>query len=297
MKILIHGAQTLDKFTKELLLGFDSAEGIDYSFEIFQIHASPNSLDEDKAILAQFSNCKTPKVILIHRPDELLLHLDLKYFFETHQKINLIFLGDLAFKDSFWKSREEFITVIPHFYSSLNMPERSEAFTIGTFTSWGEMRKLDHFESLVQAIKKHKTHQKIHFKIGGSLNGVALTQEDVKEREIEITEESFIPHFNVQLYHLNDKKRFAESSGSLHAGISIPVIFEANGMERIEEVKVIKIEASDDLKEIAYDKAAKLILSMIDQNEVEKALSHNLKKARLNTSVDFANQAISMTLR
>jgi hypothetical protein len=296
MKILVHGAKTLEKFTSELLSGFDSAEGNDYAFELFQIHASPNSLEEDKSILKRYIDCKGPKIILIHRPDELLLCPELKLSFEQNPQWKLIFLGDLALRDSFWKQRKSQIEVIPHFYSSLISAPKSSLYTIGTFTSWGEMRKLEHYFNLVDALKQSKQASSMQFIIGGTLDGAKLSASDIRDEAIKISEESFIPHFNVQLYHLHGKKRLGESSGSLHAGVSIPVIFEANGMERIEEVKVIKIAANDDLSQIDYASAAGEISAMIEQHGVDTHIKHNLRQARLNTSVDFANSVISMEM-
>lgn len=293
VKIQIHGAKTLTRFTNELLSGFDSAEGADFSFEVFQIHASPNSINEDLEILEKMKKCNLPKVCLLHRPDELLLHPGLKNFLETHPETNLILLGDLLLKDQFWNSREKFITVIPHFYFSTALPSKNEII-FGSFTSWGEMRNLRHFENLVSAVEDLNSNFEIKYKIGGTLNGIPLTSDDLLTSDIEISTESFIPHFNVQLYHLNGHKRFGESSGSLHSGVSIPVIFEANGMERIEGLNVIKVEASDDLLKINYEKAAREIIFLIEQQALEKLLSQNLKSARMNTAVDFANQVISI---
>jgi hypothetical protein len=296
MDIRIHGAATLDKFTAELLKGFDQIPEEDYLFELFQLHASPQSIVEDLEILEKIKKHTTAKFILIHRPDELLLNPELKLAFEQHAEWKLIFLGDLPLKDPFWQKRKKQIEVIPHFYTSLNTAPKSAVYSIGTFTSWGEMRKLEHYLELVQTLKQSKLAGSMEFIIGGTLNGSALSLADIDDATIKISETAFVPHFNVQLYHLHGKKRLGESSGSLHAGVSIPVIFEANGMERIEGVKAIKIPANDDLSQIDYALAAGEIVEMIEQHEVEKHLKHNLRQARLNTSVDFANRVISMDL-
>lgn len=296
MDIRIRGARTLDKFTSELMKGFDQLPEEDYLFDLFQIHASAQSIAEDKAILEEIKNYAAAKIILIHRPDELLLNPDLKLAFEQNPEWKIVFLGDLALQDPFWKKRESFIEVIPHFYTNLNTAPKASHYTVGTFTSWGEMRNLEHYFELVKALKQTKLASSMQFLIGGTLNGVKLTAADIKDEAIKLSEDAFIPHFNVQLYHLNGKKRLGESSGSLHAGVSIPVIFEANGMERIEGVSVIKIAANEDLSQINYTAAAGEISLMIEQQEVEKQLKHNLRQARLNSSVDFANRVISMEL-
>lgn len=293
MKILIHGAKTLTKFTNELLSGFDSAEGEDYSFELFQFHASPNSLNEDLEILEKFKLCKLPKIILIHRPDELLLNNSLRNFFERYSETKIILLGDLVLQDPFWKSRETDITIIPHFYFSLTLPPNNVTI-LGSYTSWGEMRDVRHFENLVFALKNVGSNVEIDFRIGGTLNGELISISNFHNADIQVVDDFFIPHFNIQLYHLNGKKRLGESSGSLHTGISIPIIFEANGMERIEEIHVVKIEASEDLTNINYEKAAREIVFAIENKVVDKLIASNLKSARLNTSVDFANQVISI---
>lgn len=295
MDIRIHGASSLDKFTNELLKGFDQIPEEDYLFDLFQIHAAPQSISEDLKILEEIKNYSQAKIILIHRPDELLLNPELKLAFEKNPEWKIVFLGDLALKDPFWHKRKAYIEVIPHFYTSLNTPAKSPLYTVGTFTSWGEMRQLEHYLGLVKALKALHSPM-FQFMIGGTLNGRKLTAADISDPSILISEEAFVPHFNVQLYHLNGKKRLGESSGSLHSGVSIPVIFEANGMERIEEVKVVKIPADDELTQIDYASAAIEIGKIIEQQEVEKYLKHNLRQARVNTSVDFANRVISMEI-
>ena len=104
---------------------------------------------------------------------------------------------------------------------------------------------------------------------------------------IHVMQEPFVPHFNVQLYHLHGKKRYGESSGSLHRGISIPVIFEANRAERLEGFHAIKIKADDELQTIDFDQAARDILHLAHHG-LGDILERNLTLARANYLGAFA---------
>ena len=276
--ISLKGAKTLHHFSEALIphLGLSEDE-----FEIIQIHASPASIEEDIALLNYARRNKNSRKFLIHRPDELLSRSPLKKFFEEYPLEKLIFLGDLIFKDQFWNARKLHSQIIPHPFLDFSLPYKlNDKFVVGAYTIWGEMRKLEHYLELVTEISRIDKEKKFAFMIGGTLNGKPLPE---LGNEIIISSNSFTPHFNVQLYHLNDKKRFGESSGSLHRGISVPVIFEANGMERLESMKIIKIDADDELREINYKKAAEQIFELT-QNGPEKFLEHNYRQGIQNTA-------------
>lgn len=289
MKIKISGATTLIHFTNTIRSGFIELghqivdEGED--FEILQIHASPASIQEDLRLLK-----KSPKIIyLIHRPDELLLHVELVSFFEDYET-KFILLGDLVLKEKFWSERRAYCEIIPHPFMYHSLPtKRDGKIVIGSYTSWGEMRSLEHISLLAEEFKGDKN---IEFCVGGTLNSKPLTLSDIPH-SLTLVEEMFYPHFNVQLYHLNGHKRYGESSGSLHRGVSIPIIFEANGMERLEIFKVIKIESSHDLTSINFKKAADDI-----RLKVKESLSEDIEYNRLqslkNTPVDFARKVVGL---
>lgn len=289
MNLRILGAPTLQNFTDSIISGF-SAEGVETQdqdsadFALIQIHGSPAARAEDQRILETSRLLKIPKVFLIHRPDEALIQRFIKAHFENDPRAKLIFLGDLIFKDPFWAKRREFSSVIPHPHLDLSMPLLNGRPIVGSFTSWGEMRDVKHYFALVECLKDANLFE---FRIGGTgLDKVKFPD------YVQHTKEPFAPHFNVQLYHLFGKKRYGESSGSLHRGISIPIIFEANGAERLEGFKAVKIAADDELRSIHFDKAAAEILKLVAE-DIDPLLERNRKVAMKNSVQAFAKSILS----
>jgi hypothetical protein len=94
---------------------------------------------------------------------------------------------------------------------------------------------------------------------------------------------SFDVTFNVQLYHYGERIRIGESSGSLHASAGIPVIFEMNGSERIENLKTIKVPYSNpnDADAADIDSAARQIATLLDTGEYSQMLIHNREMTRV----------------
>lgn len=290
MKIKISGASTLKRFTDNIKLGFiESGHMIvheDEDFEIIQVHASPDSLEEDLRLLRKSSNI----LYLIHRPDEFLLHKAFIDFFQDYDA-KFILLGDLLFKEKFWSERKHSTFVIPHPFIDHTLPSKKEGkWVIGSYTSWGEMRKLEH---LIHLALEFKNDPDVIFYAGGTLYGRPLKQADLSDGPIHFIEEMFYPHFNVQLYHLHGHKRYGESSGSLHRGISIPIIFEANGTERLEGLRVIKIEADDGLKDIDFKKAAEDIRLKI-RDTISEDTDFNLAQSFKNRPSDFALKCLNI---
>lgn len=286
MKIKIFGSLSLKHFTDRLIKAFSTLSGSDFLFDLYQIHGAPHSFEEDKFLISELKKSPRPFLILIHRPDELLIRPELVKFFEDDPKIKIIFLGDLMLMHPFWKERQEYIRVLTHPYLDHSLPTKIEgAFTIGSYTSWGEMRDLKHFLNLVDELK----NPRFMAMVGGTLNGLPLTQSMLGRDDIKVMPDFFMPHFNVQLYHLMGKKRLGESSGSLHRGISIPVIFEANGMERLENIRAIKVTADNDLGDIDF-KSAALQIAQLSDGAIENWINHNLASARTNTPERFASE-------
>lgn len=287
MEIGIFGSKALTHFTNAIVQGFE-LNGIQTfkdskrQLNLIQIHGADTSFLEDEKIIFESIKFEN-KVYLIHRPDELLLRSSLKKFFETNQNSRFIFLGDLTFRYEFWMNRKEQSKVIPHPFLDISMPQYGSKWIVGAYTNWGDMRDTNHYFKLCDELKSDSRFQ---FQIGGF--GFEARQ---VPSFIELKNDFFVPHFNVQLYNLFGKKRLCESSGSLHRGISIPVIFEANGAERLEGLKVIKIEADDDLSRIQYWSAAKRIQEM-DNSEIQNDLDHNLASARQNSIQIFAEAAM-----
>lgn len=283
-KICIRGAKTLSGFTEAISQGFSSigVEVVDNLpiKTLTQIHGSPGSEEEDVQHLKRAADA-----YLIHRPDEILLRPKIRSFFEAHPSARIVLLGDLVLSDPFWMERKYHITVIPHPFLDLSLPQKREGkYLMGAYTAWGDLRDVDHFISL--SLEVRKLTDKLSFFAGGS----GLTK---LPDHIHLVEESFVPHFNAQLYHLNGKKRLGENSGSLHRGVTVPVIFEANNAEKLENLKVIKIEADPELKDIRYTTAAEQIALFVE-NGLEALLAHNLESARSNTTAVFAEKIIKL---
>ncbi len=288
IRLKIWGASTLKGFTDQISNGFvlentvvDNVEASQY--HLVQLHGSPQARDEDLQILKESSQLKYPKIYLVHRPDEILSLPAFISHFNSETDARFVLLGDLVLQTPFWRQRLDQIKIIPHPYLDFSLPPEGKSI-VGSFTSWGEMRDIKHFIALAEALMPSNP---FHFKIGGTgLEGKKIPD------FIEITKEMFVPHFNVQLYHLNGKKRYGESSGSLHRGISVPIIFEANGMERIENIKVIKIAADDELKKIHFEDAAQQILNL-EANGLWEALKTNKQNALKNSPQSFAKAVLN----
>jgi hypothetical protein len=287
-RVKIWGASTLDAFTARITEGFQAEQALtttskEFDFALVQLHGSPNSKEEDEHILETTSDVTAPKIFLVHRPDEIISNPKFISYFERHLDARFILLGDLVFGLPFWKSRIKNIKVIPHPYMDFSTPHDGQT-VVGSFTSWGEMRKLEHFVRLAEALKDST---RLQFKIGGT----GIDKASIPSY-IEITEKFFVPHFNVQLYHLNGRKRLGESSGSLHRGISIPVIFEANGMERLEKIRAVKVTADNDLKEIDFSGAALQIIKIESEN-LRSWLEANRQSALKNSPQAFARSLLN----
>jgi hypothetical protein len=286
MELDIWGASTLKTFTDSirsgfLQLGLEPADRRPTNLTFIQIHGAPSAQYEDEKIIEKARALSSPKVFLIHRPDEVLLNSLIRSYFESNPRTKLIFLGDLIFRFPFWANRRAFSSVIPHPHLDFSMPAKTTKPIVGAFTSWGEMRDVRHYFSLVERLAKTEAFE---FQIGGQ--GIEETK---MPQNIQYSREPFVPHFNVQLYHLRGKKRYGESSGSLHRGISIPIIFEANGAERLEGFKAVKIKADDDFESIEFDIAATEILKIANTDGIDPILEANRHAAQNNSVSAFAN--------
>lgn len=296
--MIIKGSPTLDHFSKALEASVNSTS---CQNSLYQIHAAPDSLQTDIEIFEELIKTSKQSLVLIHRPDELVLNLDLLNGLEktTHHKF--IFFGDLGLQHPIYKKLNYHI--LPHPYLSIEITSLEYPHTVGSFTSWGEMRDLKHYLDLVLAFRDLDT-KNIQFNIGGTLNKQSLTpqkfldwlkksqynpaQSLYLQETVQIKTEPFIPAFNTQLYHLNGKKRLGESSGSLHRGITIPIIFEANHIEKFEGISLIKIKADEDLSSIEYKRAAQDIINLSQNRSLlESTLSKNLDYAKTNLPQHF----------
>ena len=284
MNVKIWNAPALGAFTASLesglrAVGADCGGAQTVDFGIAQIHGAPHSAFADQLILEKCRNSEFPIVCLIHRPDEALDNRDLMSAVAAFEPLRFVFLGDLVLRSPFWRERSARCTVIPHPFTDLSMPSENGPWIVGSFTSWGEMRKIEHALKLFEELRASRLFS---FRVGGpGFSGAILP------RDVAVAQKFFVPHFNVQLYHLRGRKRIGESSGSLHRGVTIPVIFEANGAERLEGLRAIKVDADDALARADFAGAARAIEALA-RDGLPQALRANHKQALLNSPAAFA---------
>ncbi len=102
--------------------------------------------------------------------------------------------------------------------------------------------------------------------------------------------------FNIQMYYFGEKVRTGESSGSLHASVSIPVILEMNGSDMIEDLKVIRVPYTslDDIGTIDFISGAQKIIDTIDDTSFTSMLEHNSLQAEKFNNTFVARSYINI---
>jgi hypothetical protein len=286
----------------------------DADFGIIQIHGAPAAREADFEIVKNLPAASklTGSIVLLHRPDEIkdsIPHLR-SAIAGLPTCVGLAMLGDLLIDDPFYDYPQRERRVIPHGFFNIDSDILPDPVIVGTHTTWGEMRSIENALLLLNAIAEAKPRQRIIGYLGGApkeflshnyvdailkrlhLSDVfTLSELDPKNwREqfsgaasntIFIYAGNALPRFdvtfNVQLYHYGQAVRLGESSGSIHASAGIPIIFEMNGSERIEQLEVIKVPYSDpDRTDSANFKSAALqIVGLINSGEYLRMLSHN----------------------
>lgn len=320
-RIALLGAAALQRYTTHILargfgeLGWDIVPLENAQYILAQVHGAPQSFDDDISII----NClrlvsKTGVlrrcIVLIHRPDEVQIrHPGLSSMLSALARGTIItFLGNWHQNDPYFVSTGLARKVVPHgFFSSRPLKSALGVSVIGTHTSWGEMRKVEHLvKLLIEVFKLVETGSFVGY-IGG-VPSEDLDQSKIKalfstlspELEVEISADyglvpganrkhvvvlnpgplensNYYPHFNVQLYHLEHKVRTGESSGSVHVRPCIPVILEMNGAEKIEGLEVVKIPYRDqsDLGSIDFIEGAKAIVEIVTGGKLKRMLGKN----------------------
>lgn len=288
-------------------------------YTVCQIHGAPQSFEDDQIIinLLQSSLQTLKTIVLLHRPDEIQIRDPrLKEVLSQLNNTALVFFGNLHIDDSFYsqvKTRE----VIPHGFFDLEAKFQESPIVVGSQTTWGEMRSLKQALTLIGEIFKlnQETKQNIIGYLGGipkeevnfsnisQLNsevnsGLAINFQDVNQlfaEKIENMPSNTIliedtgkkpawidMTFNLQMYYLNNQIRTGESSGSAHSSTGIPVVFEMNGAEAIEQLQVIKVPYSSFFDRDSADFAggARMIMSSICSKDFLKMLNHNSTSAQ-----------------
>lgn len=269
-------------------------------------------------------------LILLHRPDEIqdrLPELN-KILYNAKQPFGLVFLGDKHINDKFYDIPRIIKEIIPHgFFDFSVTPIEQTQIIIGSHTTWGDMRSTEHVLKLLGEIfqQKNNCDKAIYGYLGGKpadeLNLVSLQKNFGKlfpkikikfiavdqkldiskfnhnENIIFVENQNIQPHnlqitFNIQLYYYGNYIRTGESSGSVHSGVSIPVILEMNNSDKIEDLKVIKVpynHKTKNIKSIDLHHAAEEILLSINSGRYINDLNHNFIQAK-----HFNNRSIAM---
>jgi len=226
--------------------------------------------------------------------------------------------------DDFFKASKVIRKVIPHGFFNISEKLQTEPIVIGSHTTWGEMRSIEHiFKLLGEVFRKNgsvigyvggkpKDQLEIEFlkgewnKLNPDLPAIFLDAHKDKYNSIKknviyvesdnVEPESFGLSFNVQMYYLNNKVRTGESSGSVHSSVGVPVILEMNGSEVIEDLKVIKVpyDSRDDINSVDFRAGAELILDSINNRSYEEMLRHNLAQSKKFNSTYVGSEYIKL---
>lgn len=346
--VRIYGAKTLERYTKGILVnGFknNSWNVVEASLDakvddgtdaiIFQLHGAPQSEVDDRKIIDLIKYSITQddslkKVILLHRPDELQKFHELKdILLCSSREIVLVFLGDIHVNDDFYTSHNIRRRVIPHGFFPIDEQPQLDPVIIGSHTTWGEMRSLEHILKLfgevftqcgedvpilgyvggkpVELLEIGELRKKYRSLIEDySLELIDVQDYDITKGRIPgrnivlVNPRNDVPAFgvtyNVQMYYIENRIRTGESSGTLHISSGIPVILEMNGADVIEDLRVIKVPYRDisDLDSIDFVQGASRIIASINDGSYKKMLEHNLQQAKVWDNTRVAMEYINL---
>lgn len=347
-KVRIYGAKTLDRYTQHILAeGFRNNQWVvetdgevrsSIDAVIYQLHGAPQSEKDDDKIIKSLKSAvskvdKMKTVVVLHRPDELQRYSELKEILSNPaKKIGLVFFGDKHIDDDFFPSYNVIKRIIPHGFFPLKDYIQLNPVVIGSHTTWGEMRSIEHaLKLLFEIFKMYKGDRKVIGYLGGKPpdqlqkayleqawknigESTAINFLDIREytldkaiqkypnqniilaNPVDLQPSEFGMTFNIQMYYLGNKVRTGESSGTLHASTGIPIILEMNGAEKIENLKVIKIPYGNikDIKSINFVLGAKEIIEAINSNSYVEMLKHNLKQSLFWNNTRIASEYVKL---
>lgn len=334
-KVKVVGAKTLVKYTEGILKQGFKSNSWEISNEaenvVIQIHGAPQSEKDDKVILEAIKRDiikadQLKRIILLHRPDEIQLRFpELKEILKSARKpTGLTFLGDIHINDNFFNAPNLVKRVIPHGFFTLSGKLQIDPVVVGSHTTWGEMRSIEHIFRLLGEI--FKLDSSIVGYVGGKprdqlemehlknewtrlnpnlqanfLNVDQYRSDSSQKNEIFVDLENIEPKnfglsFNVQMYYLNGEVRTGESSGSAHSSVGVPVILEMNGSEAIENLKVIKVPygSKEDINSVDFKAGAKLVLDAVVSKSYEAMLNHNLAQSKKFNSTYVGSEYIKL---
>ena len=271
---------------------------------LLQIHGSPESEAHDRALFAfaelRLSEARSPTIILLHRPDEIEGKFSREFArwrYSSSAKAAFVLLGTYFVDAPYLQATGLPIEVVSHGFFVSDQSLQENPVVVGAHTGWGEMRSLRHAAQLLAAVFTRSENLPIVGYLGGGprreleLRRIDDILVDAGLRAFELVQVSqlsfpiqlashpriIISHegapppglgltFNLQLYHLNGAVRRGESSGSLHRGVSVPVILEMNGAEALEDLRVVKVPYDNSLEagEADWGAAAEEIDLLLD---------------------------------
>lgn len=342
-KVVIYGAQSLVRYTEGILVqGFQNnswnvVEDFtqDTDAAVYQVHGAPQAEKEDNTLLRKIAQDilkedVVKRVVLLHRPDEIQLRYPKlrDILVSATHPIGLVFLGDMHIDDDFFRAENVIKKVIPHGFFDVSVKLQIDPIIIGSHTTWGEMRSIEHiFKLLGDVFRLGGAHPILGYVGGKPQNQLQvdfLTKQwsehnaDVSVVFMDVHSETVSESFrkknvilfdsrdtmsekigltyNVQLYYLNNKIRTGESSGSLHSSVSIPVILEMNGSEVIEDLRVIKIPyaSRDDITTVNFKAGAERVLHSINDRSYVTMLKHNLAQSKKFSPKYVAKECIRL---
>lgn len=301
-------------------IGWDVVPSGDSRNLLFQVHGAPHSLQDDCDVLERFSANGgkaeiSSRIVLIHRPDEVHNYIPdiLDRVHRAPSPKSIVLLGDLLLESSLFQGTDCAIEVIPHGFFSSSIPVSPFGKSVvGSHTTWGEMRLFEHGVELVGKTLAFSSPGSIIGYLGGEPRSlvsedrvrkllreldiddsieVVPSYDQVQQREKKkvlvvrpgpVEDPSIQPTFNVQLFVLGGRLRLGESSGSLHVRSCIPVVFEVNGAERVEELNIVRVpyEAPENLRGIDMDSAAAEIVELVNSGAHDVMLANNVNSAR-----------------
>lgn len=307
----------------------------DVAGTIYQIHGNQDAIEDDRLIMETLatdlgSDTGSPAVVLLHRPDEIQDRLpELRAVLAGgRRKFGLTFLGDMHLQDEFYDTDLATRKVIPHgFFDVTKPPEPTDKIVIGTHTTWGDMRGTKHLlELLGEVFTLNQEERRIWGYLGGKpaakLDIATLQQaftglfpnipvrfqaanevlNDAASNTIFVDDKNLQPAglditFNTQMYYYGDRIRTGESSGSVHSGVSVPVILEMNGSENIEDLEVVKVpydKTTMAIDSADFKRAAMAIVEIAKNNEHAGMLQHNFEQAQRFNNEYVARQYLAL---
>jgi hypothetical protein len=298
-------------------IGWEIVSPAEADYLLAQFHGAPQAGEDDASIVELLVSLGKRAGglrygILIHRPDEIQSRVSL--FGDPAVLGNAAFialLGTRHLSDDWLVRSGVPIVAVPHGYISPRPPAMRAPVVIGSHNRWGEMRRIEDAASLIVQVLASADPGSVLGYLGGDgaekFDPVALIRREVDGNlisDIEVVHDygmvrgaakkrvlvvnpgpvqplDLRPVFNVQLYHFNGRLRTGENSGSLHQYPCIPVIFEMNGAEVFEDLKVIRVPYKDDEAGMRGDfaTAAKEILKWLRTDQFIDSVRHNQLRA------------------